>query len=46
MDKELRLDKSLADPNGALVLDGVERTLTIIGRLPIQTGLLSKVSPL
>ena len=37
--KELRLNKSLADSNGALVLGGASYPI-LIGRLPIQTGLL------
>ena len=38
--KLLRLNKSLADTNGALVLDGAKRVSTLASRLPIQTGLL------
>ena len=37
--KKLRLNKSLADSNGALVLGGASYPI-LIGRLPIQTGLL------
>ena len=40
--KKPRLNKSLADTNGALVLGGASYPI-LTGRLPIQTGLLSYI---
>ena len=38
--KKLRFNKSLADPNGALVLNRAKSASILVSRLPIQTGLL------